>query len=87
MKELAEGLGALSTEDTSQSRKCIEAFEAGAGEEIYELLKKMTQFYAGSVRQEPGWPGCPEYIVLDDETSWASWVILDILEDESYEGI
>ena len=81
MKEAADGFGALNDRDTSQTRKCIEDFKQAAGEEVYGLLKKVTEFYAGSVQVD--WPSCPAFIVMDDEEGWASWIIEDFLKERT----
>ncbi len=78
IKETADGFGALNDRDTSRSRRCIEDFKQAAGEEVYKLLKAVTEFYAGAV--EIDWPSCPAFIVMDDEEGWASWVMSDILK-------
>lgn len=80
MKETADSMGALDFTDTSRSRRCIEDFKKAAGEEVYNLLKAITEFYAGAVRADPGWRGCPAFIVMDDEEGWASWIIDDFMK-------
>jgi hypothetical protein len=78
MKEAADGMGALDGSDTSRSRRCIEDFKEAAGEEVYKILKAVTEFYAGSVQVD--WPSCPDFIVMDDEEGWASWIMADIVK-------
>ena len=83
IKDLADGLGALTNEDTSSSARCIKDFREAAGEWVYELLKKATQYYAGNVQEGPridSWPECPEFINADTEEDWVHVIYHDIIK-------
>jgi len=83
IEDLADGLGALTNEDTTPSRRAIKNLREGAGEWVYELLKKATQYYAGNVQEGPreaSWPECPNFINVDNEEDWAGVIYSDVVE-------
>jgi len=87
IREIAEGYGALKSDSlmTNQEKHCADDFEETAGEWVYELIKKVV------LDGSEGWQNerirthgresvsfsIPKFLVLDDEESWAGYIISD----------